>query len=533
MARKKVIQTTEYTVTRIAYSVGTCPDELSKLAQALGDLRSELWNKYGSLQAWGIDKNTIIKNIRNTPELRKLYGAEKFNLSSEIWERTVQAVIDDIHAVQEAAKVQVLRKIYSTFKPEKMQAVKGRKTILVDNHETSFRDELIKSLNSQEWQQYPLISRWVRQYYKRGHTWVDNQIVINALGSNMKGKVSHKGKVTTYQIPGFMDGKKVSWISISILTGRATPKAGRLRVIINDSGLQENSLNRDSLQGDVRTGIDAGLRIDKAVSFCSGSRLGTVELHYPKTNKIEVKPSNDSIGVDKGFTEGFYGSNGERLAEGLGNIINGYSDNRNKKNRKRQKLFAISRTVNQAKSARILENNLGRKKANKLDSRKRQTITQLIRTDTNKIFESFGEVVAEDLSKHIKGKKTAKVVNRRLNEWSKGELQKALDEISIRKGGVVKLVNPAYTSQVDHRNGTLLGKRLGDQFLTFDGVVLQADQNAATNIKIRGSDLQITRFMKKEQIHKILLERTALFLADNGHSLESAVSMGWLDEKHR
>ncbi|MUG96307.1 hypothetical protein F7734_29795 [Scytonema sp. UIC 10036] len=67
MARKKVVQTTEYTVTRIAYSVGEIPFELINLAQALGNLRSELWNKYGSLQAWGIDKNTIIKSIRNTP----------------------------------------------------------------------------------------------------------------------------------------------------------------------------------------------------------------------------------------------------------------------------------------------------------------------------------------------------------------------------------------------------------------------------------------------------------------------------------
>ncbi|MDF5716820.1 MAG: transposase [Rhizonema sp. NSF051] len=494
MARKKVAQTTEYTVTRIAYSVGELPDELSKLAQALGDLRSELWNKYGSLQGWGIDKNTIIKNIRNTRELRKLYGAERFNLSSEIWERTLQAVIDDIQAVQEAAKVQVIRKIYSTFSPEKMQVIKGKRTFLVAQRETSFRSELIRSLNSQEWRQYPLISRWVRQYYKRGHTWVNNQIVFNATGSTMKGKVSHKGKVTTYQIPGLMDGKKCQWISITILTGRITPKAGRLRFIINDSG--------------------------------------KVELHYPLTTKIEVSPNQDSLGVDKGFTEGFYGSDGTAYAEGLGSIINHASDERTQKNRKRQKLFAISRKVDPTKSARILENNLGRKKAQLLERKKRQTITQLIRTNTNKIFDSYGEVVAEDLSKHIKGKKRAKAVNRRLNEWSKGELQKALDEISLRKGGIVKLVSPAYTSQVDHRNGTLLGKRLGDQFLTFDGVVLQADQNAATNIQARGFDRKITRFMKKEQIHRILLERTALFLAEHGHSLESAVSMGWLDEKH-
>ncbi|MEC4816699.1 MAG: hypothetical protein SAK29_26045, partial [Scytonema sp. PMC 1069.18] len=400
---------------------------------------------------------------------------------------------DDIHAVQEAAKVQVSRKIYSTFKPEKRQVIKGKKTQLVEISETSFRDELVKSLNSQEWQQYPLISRWVRQYYKRGHTRVDNQIVINATSGCMKGKVSHKGKMTTYFIPGFMDGKKCQWISVSILTGRVTPKAGRLRFIINNSG--------------------------------------TVELHYPKTTKIEVNPNKDSLGVDKGFTEGFYGSDGIAYAEGLGSIINGASDARNKKNKKRQKLFAISKKVDPTKSARILENNLGRKKAKKLDGKKRQTITQLIRTDTRKIFKDYGEVVAEDLSKHIKGKKRAKAVNRRLNEWSKGELQKALDEISIRKGGVITLINSAYTSQIDHRNGTLLGKRFGDQFLTFDGVVLQSDYNAANNIKARKSDLQITRFMKKEHVHRILMERTALFLADNGQSLESAVSMGWLDQK--
>ncbi|MHC5934472.1 hypothetical protein [Nostoc sp.] len=215
MSPRKANKTSEYTVTRIAYSVGETPLELVKLATVLGELRSELWNKYGSLQAWGVDKNTIIKSIRNNPELRKIYGAERFNLSSEVWERTVQTIIDDIHAVQEATKVQVIRKICANFKPEKVQVIKGKKTVLVDNIETSFRDELIKSLNSQDWQNYPLISRWVRQYYNRGHTWVNNQIVITATCTTMKGKISRKGRVTTYQIPGFMDGKKCQWISVS------------------------------------------------------------------------------------------------------------------------------------------------------------------------------------------------------------------------------------------------------------------------------------------------------------------------------
>jgi IS605 OrfB family transposase len=144
----------------------------------------------------------------------------------------------------------------------------------------------------------------------------------------------------------------------------------------------------------------------------------------------------------------------------------------------------------------------------------------------------YGTLVVEDLSKHIKGKKKSSVLNRKLSEWSKGELQKALDEISIRKGAKIIFINPAYTSQVDSSNGTLLGKRVGDQFFTYRGVVFQSDKNAATNIKNRASDSEITRFMKKEEVHKILMLRTAKFLEQLGHTFESAISLGWLDKKH-
>ena len=136
------------------------------------------------------------------------------------------------------------------------------------------------------------------------------------------------------------------------------------------------------------------------------------------------------------------------------------------------------------------------------------------------------------MSKHIKGKKRAKAINRKLNEWSKGELQKALDEISVRKGAKVTLVNPAYTSQLDSNNGTLLGKRIGDQFISYQGVILQSDINAAINIKNRALDSEITRFMKKEVVHRILLNRTAQFLDNLGYTLEAAVYMRWLDSKH-
>lgn len=256
------------------------------------------------------------------------------------------------------------------------------------------------------------------------------------------------------------------------------------------------------------------------------------ELHYPHTTKINVTKNSDIVGLDKGFTEGFYGSNGEAYVESLGEVIKAASNERTKKNKKRNQLFAICQKVDTQKSTRIIVNNLGRKKASKKDATKRSYIQQLIRTDVNEIFNSFGEVVAEDLSKHIKGKKKAKAINRKLNEWSKGELQKALNEISVRKGAKVTLINPAYTSQIDSTNGTLLGKRVGDQFFTYLGTVIQSDINAAINIKNRALDSEITRFMKKELVHQILLNRTKEFLNKLGYTLETAVYMGWLDKKH-
>ncbi|BAZ15556.1 transposase [Calothrix sp. NIES-4071] len=495
MPKRKATITTEYTVTRVAYSIGDINPELLELASTLGKLRSELWNKYGSLKAWGINKNDIIKEIRNTPHLRKIYGAERFNLSSEIWERTVQSVLDDIHAVQEAAKSQVIRKVYQFFKPEQHQVQKGKKLVWEDIPETSFRHELIKALNSSysEWYQYPLLSRWIRQYYQRGHTHVNNQIVINATSRAMKGRIEHNTRsITTFLIPSKMVDSKCQWLEIKFKTGRVTPRAGRCRLIFNGSNF---------------------------------------ELHYPHTTKITVTKQSSVVGLDKGFTEGFYSSDGDVYASGLGEIIKTASQERTDKNKKRHKLFALSR-INTEKADRILNNNLGRQKADKKDRVKRQKIKQLIRTDVQKIFNNYGTLVVEDLSKHIKGKKKAKVLNRKLNEWSKGELQKALDEISRRKGAKIVLVNPAYTSQVDSSNGTLLGKRFGNQFFTYSGVVFQADKNAATNIKNRASDSEITRFMKKEEVHKILMSRTAKFLEQLGHTFDEAISMGWLDKKH-
>ncbi|MDE0673221.1 MAG: zinc ribbon domain-containing protein, partial [Caldilineaceae bacterium] len=70
------------------------------------------------------------------------------------------------------------------------------------------------------------------------------------------------------------------------------------------------------------------------------------------------------------------------------------------------------------------------------------------------------------------------------------------------------LVNPAYTSQVDSRTGLLQGRRQWDRFYCCDGVVLDADVNAACNILARLYDEEITLYMPYREVKALLAERT-------------------------
>lgn len=69
----------------------------------------------------------------------------------------------------------------------------------------------------------------------------------------------------------------------------------------------------------------------------------------------------------------------------------------------------------------------------------------------------------------------------------------------------------AATSQTDSRYGVLLGKRKGDRFYCFDGVVLDADENAAQNILARLRDSEIGLWTPFRTVRKVLLERTERF----------------------
>ena len=74
MARKKIAHKTEYVVTKIGYCVGGDRGLAREMARRAGHLRSDIWNKYGSLQCWGISHQKLYKEFQKTnpPDKYKL-----------------------------------------------------------------------------------------------------------------------------------------------------------------------------------------------------------------------------------------------------------------------------------------------------------------------------------------------------------------------------------------------------------------------------------------------------------------------------
>jgi transposase len=157
----------QVTVTRIAI-LGTNQinkwksDELDLIALRLGKLRSDIWNEFGSLKAWGLSKFDIDKMLRG--------NNNKYQLPAKLWEATLYDVIDDIHLVQASCIEKVMKALgqsYQTF-----QAKKG---------------VLQLTLESRDWLNHPKLCTLVRKFWYRGHTKVSNQIVIKAYDTRIDG----------------------------------------------------------------------------------------------------------------------------------------------------------------------------------------------------------------------------------------------------------------------------------------------------------------------------------------------------------
>jgi transposase len=495
MAGSKKQQKTEEVYTPVI-PVVSCADETQ--VDRIGELcripRALTYNKLASLKGWGLDAQ------KADPIVGTILKATDINLPSKLWEWSISDTTKAIAAPQEAAKVYVVRESWrkyplSRVEKERTNWLKTAKSTKNDallkfpKAETEIlRDNLFDLLHSDPTAN-PWLHRILRKQYQRGHTFVKNQIVDR--GGGYSGKRLTRNTVTL-EVAGLSKGKIIA------LKLKCRHVSGQIRLIRNQQG---------------------GLEI-----HCVRQRLLTVP-----TEKIAKE-----IGVAQGYTEGFYTSDGDEIAAGLGKLMTAKSKRIVSTDRNRYRLRSYIKDLDGAiKVKNIWENNLGHKVKSRKLQRDRATLQNFIRRDVKKLITSPTRIFAEDLTQPLTGKQPSKAINRQLNQWMKGELPASWEKISRETGSTLSVVNPACASQMCSQTGTLLGKWDGDVFTAYTGVVIQSDKNAALNILYRGCGSEINRWMKYAEVRKVLLLPTVRYLTSIGKSVTEACDLGWSNPKFK
>jgi transposase len=209
---------------------------------------------------------------------------------------------------------------------------------------------------------------------------------------------------------------------------------------------------------------------------------GIVEIHHAIEQKQFNPCGGKIIGVDKGYSEAFADSEGKFHGKLLGKILTDSTENRNQKSKARNKLYQIAK-------------------------KKPKKAKNIYFQAAHSIVDEAKEVRAEDLTTPMVTKTKWKKYNRLMSSWAKGSLAEALESVTQARGSCLRLVNCAYTSQMDSNTGRLEGRRVGDKFYHVNGEVSQADTNAAVNTKHRGDDTEITLYTSYKEVKRILLSR--------------------------
>ncbi len=218
-------------VTRILYSHKLNQGKLEQLqaqARLLGLVRSEVWQRFGSVSGVKLRDRTIrdqwMKEKRN------------FGVSANAWKETLRDAMADIKAYREAAKDKV------------KQAIRVRTS---DDKELKRLYTLLKRDN---WQNDHFLRRQMRKHFKHGENHTHNQIIIR---SDMCKTFELNGQCWL-KVPGLVPRQV---ICIPLKTTIDHVPSGTLRLIIRQGKIEVHYQQEvEVLQscGDEMVGIDKG-----------------------------------------------------------------------------------------------------------------------------------------------------------------------------------------------------------------------------------------------------------------------------------
>jgi transposase, IS605 orfB family len=442
----------EYITTRTYYSKKLDEQtyaELSLIAKRLGILRKIIWHQFSSNPKKLNDRKIRDIWLREKENGTNLYPKIIDQLPARLWKETLRDTIGNINAYFEAGFTEIIKRLYRKY--GKTEAKKLIKILKTD----------YKSNNE--------LHRMVRVLIPKGYSKADNIICLD--------EDCYTFEQDMLLVTGL---RKRKMLSIP-LTTKQRPK-GSFKIILKDT------------------------RCELKVS----NKYQVVAADIPKTH--------EAIGVDKGYTEVFADNTGERHGEGFGKLLTKKSDFLDEKYKNRNKLFAIMKKARESgnfiKANNIKTNNLGNKKLNRQKEVMKIELKEKIYSAAKKIAQKASIIAIEDLTFKTKSKGKFKKANRRLSSWIKGVIDEAIIKYCFIYGTKLVYVNAAYTSQGDSRfNCALMGTRIGDSFIGFDEVVLDADINAAINILARLYDSEINLYTSAEKVKEILTKRANAVLS--------------------
>ncbi|MFE9691928.1 RNA-guided endonuclease TnpB family protein [Micromonospora sp. NPDC005806] len=438
-------------VTRIAYSARLNPGKYAALveqARRLGLVRSEVWQRYGSINGAGsglTDRQVRDRWLANGTHIR-------FGVLANAWKETLRDAMADIAANLAAAKVQVRR------------AISRRIT------DPAERKRMFTALRADQWASDPFLAGQMRKSWRRGRNRTHDQIVVRADQHNTL--VDGRGRLWL-AVPG-RERRKMVRIPLSTTVA----PTGTLRLILRGGRVE------------VHYQIDAS-QLRSSQRPCGDRMIGVDKGYTEALTDSDGRPHGARLGE-------LLTAESDRLKE------------RNRR-RAKLRSIANTATLrgDHAKARRIKVNNLGSVKRDRQAARHRARVRTEIFTAVHEVVDKASTVIAEDLTKRFTSrKKLPKNTNRRLAAWTKGVTAEALANVSERRGSALVPVNAAYTSQTCHRCGRL-GRRNGDRLhCTSCGVVWQADVNAAINILQRAGDPDIALHTPHHKVKQILQDRT-------------------------
>ncbi|RYZ89960.1 MAG: transposase, partial [Proteobacteria bacterium] len=326
---------------------------------------------------------------------------------------------------------------------EQAAKVKVRESIFKRTQDQSEQQNFFRLLKGEGWKTDSFLSRKMRQYRRHGQTSVSNQIVLE---TGAYSQFKRKDGNTSLKIPTFKRGKR-----LVIPLNTKTTLSGCLRLILKD---------------------------------------GSLFVHYT-INQTMFKPcGTETLGVDKGYTEAFVDSEGRFYGVDFGQVMTAGTQKRHVRGKARNKLHQIVKKKSK-KSRNINRYNLGRKKLEQYNSLQKKRIEGIAFQAAHAIVDHAATVIAEDLSKPFSTRSKWRTYNRTMSAWAKGSLADALASVTKARGSCLRVVNAAFTSQMDSKSGHLEGRRDGDKFYHVNGEVSSSDTNAAINIKRRADDTDI------------------------------------------